>query len=180
MFNNAFTNEMCYGHETNPMDTAPLKSAQALFRRARRGGWMGRLWGALTGRACRLFSLEEVERQCRVRGRHYAGTCSVPLNRIKGSEGRETDFDAAFNPRCEHNRERWVSVATAWLMGETLPPVELIQVGDLYFVRDGHHRISVAKALGQWSIDAEVTVWQVNGPLPWEKGAGYVAAHQTA
>jgi hypothetical protein len=49
--------------------------------------------------------------------------------------------------------------------------VELIQVGDLYFVRDGHHRISVARAWGQATIDAEVTVWEVVGPLPWERPA---------
>jgi hypothetical protein len=61
-----------------------------------------------------------------------------------------------------------VGIATAGYMGRTLPPVELIQVGDLYFVRDGHHRISVAQAMGQESIEAEVTVWQVAGLLPWE------------
>jgi hypothetical protein len=49
-----------------------------------------------------------------------------------------------------------------------LPPVVLVQVGDVYFVRDGHHRISVARALGQLDIEAEVTVWQVSGPLPWD------------
>jgi hypothetical protein len=49
-----------------------------------------------------------------------------------------------------------------------LPPVRLIQVGDVYFVRDGHHRISVAKALGQTEIDAVVSVWHAAGPLPWE------------
>jgi hypothetical protein len=49
-----------------------------------------------------------------------------------------------------------------------LPPVVLVQVGDIYFVRDGHHRISVARALGQLNIDARVTVWEVNGPLLWE------------
>ena len=50
-----------------------------------------------------------------------------------------------------------------------LPPVSLVQVGGCYFVEDGHHRISVARALGETVIDAEVTVWDVSGPLPWEK-----------
>jgi hypothetical protein len=49
-----------------------------------------------------------------------------------------------------------------------LPPVVLVQVGDVYFVRDGHHRISVARALGQLDIEAEVTVWHLSGPLPWD------------
>jgi hypothetical protein len=51
----------------------------------------------------------------------------------------------------------------------TLPAVDLIQIGDVYFVRDGHHRISVGRAMGQEIIDAEVTVWEVAGPLPWER-----------
>ena len=50
-----------------------------------------------------------------------------------------------------------------------MPPVELVQVRDAYFVRDGHHRISVARALGQRDIEAEVMVWHVDGPLPWEE-----------
>jgi uncharacterized ParB-like nuclease family protein len=56
-------------------------------------------------------------------------------------------------------------------MGRELPPVELVQLGDLYFVRDGHHRISVAQAMGQESIEAEVIVWQAEGLLPWEQSA---------
>ena len=53
--------------------------------------------------------------------------------------------------------------------GDIAPPVELIQVGDLYFVRDGHHRISVARAMGQEAIEAKVTAWHVVGSLPWEQ-----------
>jgi hypothetical protein len=49
-----------------------------------------------------------------------------------------------------------------------LPPVALVQIGDFYFVLDGHHRISVAQAYGQRDIEARVTAWRVSGPLPWE------------
>jgi len=56
-------------------------------------------------------------------------------------------------------------------MGVTLPLVDLVQVGDVYFVRDGHHRISVARAFGQESIDAQVTVWEVARPLSRERAA---------
>jgi hypothetical protein len=62
-----------------------------------------------------------------------------------------------------------MSVAKARLQGATLPPVDLVQVSDVYFVRDGHHRISVAKALGQVDIDADVTVWEVRGVLSQER-----------
>jgi hypothetical protein len=58
-----------------------------------------------------------------------------------------------------------------------MPPVELIQVRDVYFVQDGHHRISVARALGELDIEAKVTIWQVSGPLPWERA---VSAHSLA
>jgi hypothetical protein len=67
-------------------------------------------------------------------------------------------------------------VAKARLKGVTLPPVELIQVGDVYFVRDGHHRISVARAFGQEHVDAEVTVWEVTESLSHEQLAPVVQA----
>jgi hypothetical protein len=63
---------------------------------------------------------------------------------------------------------RWLRVAAARDQGKVLPPVVLVQVGDVYFVRDGHHRISVARTLGQLDIEGEVTVWHVSGPLPWD------------
>lgn len=87
---------------------------------------------------------------------HYAGHKSVPINRIRGSEGRTEDFDDAFYPLHDRLRNRWLSVAFVRLAGQDLPPVELIHNGGVYFVRDGHHRISVAKALGEAYIDAEV------------------------
>ncbi|MGC9358145.1 MAG: hypothetical protein ACP5GX_09765 [Anaerolineae bacterium] len=146
-----------------------IKAALSLFRKVRVRGWLARTWGKLTGRLPSLISLSEVEKKCTVRGRCYDGIHSVPLDKIRGSEGREQDFDAHFNPLHASDRDRWVGVAAAWQSRASLPPVELIQVGDVYFVRDGHHRISVARALGQEAIDAEVTVWRVSGPLPWEQ-----------
>lgn len=87
-------------------------------------------------------------------------------------------FDDAFHPIRTHTELRWRRVARAGLAGVTLPPVELIRIGEAYFVRDGHHRISVARALGQKEIDAVVTVWQVEPqPVP---GATADASWQTA
>lgn len=80
----------------------------------------------------------------------------VSLEKIVGTEGRKGDFDNDFNPLKKHNRERWISVAVAHLTGVVLPPVELLRIGDEYYVRDGHHRISVSRALGQAEIDARV------------------------
>jgi hypothetical protein len=89
---------------------------------------------------------------------HYAGTEPVAISRIRGSEGRCADFDAQFRPIQSHTRERWINVAIARLRGHNLPPVELLKRGEEYYVRDGHHRISVAKALGECYVDAMVTV----------------------
>jgi hypothetical protein len=95
----------------------------------------------------------------------------VPLASIIGSEGRCRDFDAGFNPRQSATLERWLSVYSAIYQGIGLPPVSLIEIRGAYFVRDGHHRISVARTLGKVDVDAEVTAWDVSGPLPWEKHA---------
>ncbi len=81
---------------------------------------------------------------------------TVPLRKIKGSLGRTDDFDTSFNPLHERCRSRWVSILTAIRSNLPLPPVELLQVGDAYYVQDGHHRISVAHALGQEAIEAHI------------------------
>jgi hypothetical protein len=83
------------------------------------------------------------------------------MDRIRGSEGRCNDFDTHFRPLTGLSRDRWTSIYCARQEGVALSLVELVQVGDTYYVRDGHHRISVARALGQETIDARVTVWEV-------------------
>jgi uncharacterized ParB-like nuclease family protein len=82
----------------------------------------------------------------------------VPLNRIKGSvnPGRGQDFDKLFRPRHHRTAERWISIARAAIAKRSLPPVRLVRTGGVYYVSDGHHRISVAQALGQTTIDALV------------------------
>jgi len=80
----------------------------------------------------------------------------VTFDRIWGSEGRCRDFDRAFYPLRSHEKDRWLSIAVAREIGIGLPPVELVQVGDVYFVQDGHHRISVARMQGQKAVDAGV------------------------
>jgi hypothetical protein len=143
----------------------PASVARKMYQEARHPAWITRLGSALMGRSRRLLRLSDVQVAHTVCNGHYAGTRPVPIRQIQGSEGRCEDFDAEFRPLRSHNKWRWLSVAKARLQGVTLPPVELVQVGDIYFVRDGHHRISVAKAFGQEDIDAEVTVWEVKGTL---------------
>lgn len=132
-------------------------------------GQLHGVWAKLTRRSRRLLSLAELTGTCTVQTRRKAGLQMVPIRKIRGSEGRCRDFDRDFNPIQAHTGKRWRGVARARMEGKGLPPVELIRVGDTLFVRDGHHRISVARALGQQDIEAEVTVWHVAGRPPWEK-----------
>ena len=143
-------------------------AAKSRYSSARSRGWRGQVWSSLTGRPRRLMSLSEVSRSCTVRARRHGGLQTVPIRQIRGSEGRCMDFDRDFNPLQSHSAIRWRSVEKGRKQGKSLPPVELVQVGDVYFVRDGHHRISVARAFGQRDIEAEVMAWQVTGSLPWE------------
>jgi|GEM_PF-1599416 len=129
-----------------------------------------KVWSAITGRSGHLLDLAAVQADCTLVDYSYIGCQTVPLRQIRGSAstGRCHDFDANFRPRHDHTTSRWAGIETARRQGSKLPPVSLVQVGDIYFVEDGHHRISVAKAHGEKTIEAEVTVWRVTGRLPWD------------
>ncbi|XVV04762.1 chromosome partitioning protein ParB [Actinosynnema sp. CA-248983] len=85
------------------------------------------------------------------------GLQTVRLDSIVGSVDRTRDFDRRFRPTSARTRERWQRLALAARRGEAVPPIEVYRVGDLHFVQDGHHRVSVAHALGLETIDAYVT-----------------------
>jgi hypothetical protein len=123
-----------------------------LYRNIMLMGWFARLGAALLQRTRTLRTLAE---HARGEGR-YVGIQAVAIAQIVGSEGRVHDFDANFAPLREHTRDRWVRVALARVTNIALPPVQLIHAADGYYVRDGHHRISVARAFGEAYIEAEV------------------------
>jgi len=146
--------------------------ARQLYHEARMRGWWRWIGSMVTRRQTNLLSLAEVKATNTLHNSYDAGVQMVSLAQIRGgSPGRVRDFDSAFCPRRDHIKGRWLRVAEATLAGIGLPVVELIRVGDVYFVIDGHHRISVARALGQQEIEAEVKVWNVEGDLPWERPA---------
>lgn len=126
-----------------------------LYQRGCYGRWLDRF----RGQTHMLLSLADTHTQHTVQTRRHGGVKLVPIAHIRGSEGRCHDFDANFRPLKEFNEERWVSIAYAQMKDVTLPLVELVEVNGAYYVRDGHHRISVARWLGQQEIEAEVTVW---------------------
>lgn len=149
---------------------ALLRRALTMFVHARRQALVERTRSLLLGHICRLLNLADIA-PGQVRNRHYGGIQSVSISQICGSLDRTDDFDHHFQPLSDRLRDRWVSVAAARYEDVTLPAVSLVQVGAHYFVEDGHHRLSVARIMGQSYIDAEVTVWEVSGPLPWEQPA---------
>jgi hypothetical protein len=94
-----------------------------------------------------------------IKNGRYLGTRTVEISKIKGSESKSGDFDVNFQPLTSRTVSRWVNVAVARKKGVYLPPVELIKIGDEYYVRDGHHRLSVAHAFGESFIEAIVYEW---------------------
>jgi len=92
----------------------------------------------------------------------------VPLDKIVGSVGRYQDFNSAFLPRTDALEERWAQVDAVREGMTGLPPVDLLKVGDLYFVRDGNHRVSVARAHGEDTIEAYVTPVETTIPVEAE------------
>jgi len=115
----------------------------------------------ITGRPNALRSMTQALDGHYICGQHDEGYKNVQLGRIVGSEGRSEDFDGQYRPLKGHTAKRWYSVAQATLTGVTLPPVRLIRIGEEYYVRDGNHRVSVARAFGQAAIEAEVTVYHL-------------------
>lgn len=149
-----------------------LSTAIHLYDRTFGDGWRGRIWSALRRRPSQLGSLAQATGAAATFDRHDVGVQTVSIRHIRGSEGRCRDFDADFHPLQARTRDRWLSIASMRLQGVTTPPVELICVDEAYFVRDGHHRLSVARALGEEFIEAHVTVWTSKRQVseqPWQK-----------
>jgi len=127
------------------------------YRRSVSKAQVADLLGIITGANTDLVSYDEVANRLRARQQVEMGTRSVPLSQIVGSVGRYRDFTRTFLPRAGVNAERWARV-DAILQGlEGYPPIELYKIGEVYFVRDGNHRISVARANGLDHIEAYVT-----------------------
>src|SRR5437899_11867904 len=126
------------------------------YQHARRKASWRQVISRLTGRRNELLRFDEVRLRLRAQGRHAAGSRAVDLEAIVGSVGRYRDFDAVFLPRQTQTKHRWLNIDRAHYEDVALPPVELYQLGATYFVKDGNHRVSVARQRGQLFIDARV------------------------
>ena len=110
----------------------------------------------MTGKHRELMNFDKVRTRLHLHEEHYRGVHDVPLDQIVGSVGRYKDFTARFLPKSNDMKERWSKVYAVANSMVGLPPIELYQVGDVYFVRDGNHRVSVARELGSKTIEAHV------------------------
>jgi hypothetical protein len=104
----------------------------------------------------KLLSFNDVKEILKPKNQTYKGMQTVPIDHIVGSEGRYRDFNKFFLPKADHLKSRWVRVDEAHIRDIILPPIQLYEIGGVYFVRDGNHRVSVAKSQGIEMIDAEV------------------------
>ena len=135
------------------------------FNKARKSAFFSQLFNIFSREKQELMSLQEVKEVLKPRGETYRGMQVVPIDKIVGSEGRYRDFNKQFLPRHEYLRNRWQRVDMAHLTDVILPPITLYEIGGVFFVRDGNHRVSVAKAQGVASIDAEVVALDTEIPL---------------
>jgi hypothetical protein len=138
----------------------PGVDAQHDFLRARRHATLARLAARLRGEPNDvgvILPYEEVVAALGFVSEHSAGFAVVALEAIVGTVDRGREFDRSFRPTSGRVRSRWEHIAAAMRRGEPMPPVDLVRIGEIYFVRDGHHRVSVARALGRTDIDAYVT-----------------------
>jgi len=135
------------------------------FRRARRQAALEQALARLTGRSDQLLSYEDVRRQVGAYGKIERGLHEIPVEAIVGSVGRYGDFTRTFLPRSDSMRERWARVKTVATDMTGWPPIEVFKLGDVYFVHDGNHRVSVARQMGMETIPAYVTEVQTKVQL---------------
>ncbi|OLT12686.1 chromosome partitioning protein ParB [Pseudonocardia sp. CNS-139] len=138
----------------------PAADAEHDFLRVRRRQVLSRLAARLRREpddVSEVLPFDEVVAVLGRTGERRLGLRVVDLDSVVGSVDRTREFDRWFRPRSGRTRERWERLARAQRRGEPVPPIDVYRVGDLHFVRDGHHRVSVARALGLRSVEAYVT-----------------------
>jgi hypothetical protein len=140
-------------------------SASLGWKQARRTAFVQDVLAAFTQRPADLLSFEQVSQKLKLGTVRYLDLQSIPLDQIVGSVGRYADFTRAFFPREDHLQDRWQRIERMATGAKELPPIELYQVGQAYFVRDGNHRVSVARQLGIATIKAYVWEYETSVPL---------------
>jgi hypothetical protein len=138
------------------MDNQFNSRARADFSKARFKSFINQVISNFSGRPTTLLSYDEVKEKLRIGGPIYRGVKTIRVDQIAGSLNRYHEFDRAFLPKEDQLASRWQKVDRAFYQDIHLPPVVLYKVGEVYFVVDGHHRVSVAREQGQEFIEAEI------------------------
>ncbi|MBT4287829.1 MAG: NUDIX hydrolase, partial [Deltaproteobacteria bacterium] len=115
-----------------------------------------------------LPSLHDIVDITKARNERYIGLREIPLDNIIGSEGRYEDFNKNFFPKNDALESRWSAIDNIMEQNKPLPPISVFKIDDFYFVRDGNHRVSVAKSRKQAFIDAEVSEYEIDVPITKE------------
>ncbi|OGO25936.1 MAG: hypothetical protein A2Y54_07115 [Chloroflexi bacterium RBG_16_51_16] len=126
------------------------------YEQARRKSFVNRALAALSGEPTSLLSYDEIRKKLHIGGPVYQGVQTVQLDQIAGSLNRYHQFDRFFLPTQDTDSQRWQNISRVMYQDIDLPPVVLYKVGQVYFVVDGHHRVSVAREQGVEFIEAEV------------------------
>ena len=126
------------------------------FSRARGRAFLSQIQNFMNTDRDKLLSFHDVKSILKPKNEVYMGSKTIPIKLIVGSEGRYNDFNKFFLPKREHLRSRWQRVDEAHIKDIILPSIQLYEIGGVYFVRDGNHRVSVAKMQNVEFIDAEV------------------------
>jgi len=139
--------------------------AQEDFVSARHGAILDAIGAYLARRPNELLSFEQVREQVPITGRQNRGLVAIPVAKIIGSVDRYADFNRNFLPTQTHTAARWENIDRAILANVPLPPIQVYQIGDAYFVKDGNHRVSVARQRGLPFLDAVVVELETTVPL---------------
>jgi nucleotide-binding universal stress UspA family protein len=145
----------------------PMNRSSAVndFRQARRKANLHKILALFSRRDVGLLSYEEVRKKLKAVESSRRELKEIPMDSIIGSVGRYTDFTRSFLPQHDEDEDRWAKVHVA-MMGDTgLPPIEVYQIGETFFVVDGHHRVSIARQIGAPTIEAYVRQVQTKVPL---------------
>jgi glucose/arabinose dehydrogenase len=142
-------------------------TAERLYTRVTIVGQFARIWGMLRGKNNQRLEFAAIPEDVYTTVATTRAS-AVPISRIRGTAqpGQQQQFDAAFRPTTSDIRKRWLRVAMAYERAIDLPPVELVEIDGEYFVRDGHLRVSAARAMGRTYVEANVTSYRADAVRP--------------
>ena len=141
------------------------ETVRSEFERARQKAFFQGILSVMRRKSNELISFHDVRSRIQPEGESYRGMQSVPVSQIVGSVDRFRDFNRTFLPLHNHTAGRWQNVDRAYHQDVRLPPIQLYKVGEVYFVKDGNHRVSVAREHGVEYIDAEVIETHIRLPI---------------